>query len=427
MEGKHWRLAALVAVLLPLIVAKPAAGILTDMAAHWAGPLVGALEARGIVSGDEDLRFHPETPLTRAELAKLVVSGLGHGDEARLLGDYSSRFEDIPNWHWAKGYIESLSEIGAVEGYPDGRFGPGDEVSRAQLAVILVRIAGLGEQARLMRFEHTPFFDDREIPDWARGYVHVAQTAGLIAGFEDNTFRPLLPVTRAEGATTLFRLLATKGSVFHLSGTLVRFDQGTYQGVVRDSAGTETAFTMSPTAQYYRAGLPSHAGRVRPMDQVWIILGPDGIGSYMDARFADRLVTNLHVTARTVTGTLSGGGTRTAEVSPGALVYLDGRPASLSQLDGVAMAYLIFDRVTGEVRVLDGLNVSVSGRFVGLDTVPAAIAVEIDQDLKSLLLAADAIFVLNGQPVDRVELQEGDSLQLVLDQSGAATYVLAER
>lgn len=427
MVEKRKQAIAVGTALLILITARPAAGMLVDMRTHWAGPLVAALEARGIVSGDEDLRYHPDTPLTRAQLAKLLVTGLGYGEDAQLLGAYRSRFSDVPTWHWANGFIESLAETGGVEGYPDGRFGPADEVTRAQLAVIFARAAGLADQARYLRFEHTTYADDQDIPDWARGYVHVAQSAGLMAGFEDNSFRPLAPVTRAEGATALFRLLALKGRVFHLSGTLVSFDAQSLKGTVRDATGRETTFTMSPNAEYQRAGVPAYSGAIRLLDQVWIVLGPDSKGTFMDARYDDRLATKLTVAGKTLTATLPGGGTRIANVPDGALVYLNGRPAALSDLNGVSLAYIVLDRITGDARVVDGLSVSFAGTFADYNPAKRELALEVPEEIQVLPLTADAVVVRNGQPIQPDELQSGDRLQLVQNQAGAVTYVLAER
>lgn len=177
------RTALIGAAVLTLAVATPAAALLTDIGGHWAAPLIGALQARGIVSGDQFFRFNPEAPLTRAQLSKLLVTGLGSVDDAHLLAGYPSRFNDVPKWHWANGFVESLAESGAVQGYPDGTFGPEESVTRAQLAVIFVREAGLADQARLRQFEQTGYADDGTVPDWARGSVQVAQIVGLLEGF----------------------------------------------------------------------------------------------------------------------------------------------------------------------------------------------------------------------------------------------------
>ncbi|MBE3580926.1 MAG: S8 family serine peptidase [Thermoanaerobacteraceae bacterium] len=55
-----------------------------------------------------------------------------------------------------------------------------------------------------------PFTDAAEIPSWARGVVAAARERGLVVGFEDGTFRAGLPVTRAEAAALLVRYLGDR-------------------------------------------------------------------------------------------------------------------------------------------------------------------------------------------------------------------------
>lgn len=407
--------------------ARPAAGILTDIAGHWAGPLVAALESRGIVTGNERAQFEPDRPLTRAELAKLLVAGLGYGDDAALLSKYPSRYNDVPAWHWAKGYIESLAELGAVEGYPGGGFAPEEPITRAQLATILTRIAGGTEQARLLRFEPTGFADDREIPAWSRGFVQVAHRLGLMQGFEDRSFRPTQLVSRAEGSVALFRVLGYKGTTFHLTGTLLAFDVATGQGVLRTELGAERTFVMEPGAQYYRGGLPSHSGQIVPMDQVWIILGQGGKGRFLDARFADLLVRDLNVNGSELVATTDDGTEVRLTVQRGAVVYVDGQRAQLQQASGRARAYMLLDRTTGEVRALDVVSSSVSGSYVGWDSAGRRIQVEAEKQLRFYPYRTSVQVIVNGLPVAVADLQSGDTLDLVLDSSGTITHVLVKR
>ncbi len=50
----------------------------------------------------------------------------------------NQRYSDVEADAWFAPYIEEISEIGLVEGYPDGRFGAWDPVNRAELAKIIV-------------------------------------------------------------------------------------------------------------------------------------------------------------------------------------------------------------------------------------------------------------------------------------------------
>lgn len=407
--------------------ARPAMGLLSDMAAHWSAPLVGALEAKGIVSGDEQGRFQPDAPLTRAQLAKLLVTGLGHVEEAELLRQHPSRFRDIPSWHWARGYVESMAELAVIEGYPDGTFAPDDYVTRGQLALILTRVVGLTDQARALRFEPTSFRDDATVPDWARGAVNVARTANLMGGFEDNTFRPLQTVTRAEGSVALMRVLGFRGSIINLTGTIVRFDSGTGQGLLRNEGGQEHEFTMAPSAQYFRGGVPAAPSQIKLLDQVWIVLGEDSLGRHLDARFTDSLGRDLQVDGRSVRYINSRGVEERRTAQAGALVYVNGLPTTLDKAAGASRVYLLLDRMTGEVRALDAVHVSVVGRFSGMDLTQRKLQVETDGQFRLLSFAPDVRVLINSSPAGISDLYHGDRLELVLDSTDTVIYLLAER
>ena len=408
-------------------IARSASGTLVDMAGHWSAPLVAALEARGIISGDTSGRFNPDSPLARAEMAKLLVVGLGNEKDADLLREYPSRFTDVPGWHWAKGYIESLAESAVTDGYPDGTFGPADRVTRAQMALFLVRAAGLAEQARLMRFESTPYTDDAQIPDWARGAVHVALANGLMSGFGDQTFRPLQPITRAEGGVTLLRLLELKGAAYHVAGTLAEFNPTTRKGVIRDALGQETPFTMSRSAEYFRGGVPVAPQTVTPLDQVWIVLGDDGIGRLMDARYADMLTTGAVVTGQAVSVRLPDGSQGTLNVQPGALLFYHGRPAELSRVNGAPEVYVALDQATGEVRVLDAVNAPVQGEVVNVDVAQATVLINTDDDSKTLRVSPEAVLLINGVRATLAQVHAGDRVQIALDSHGVVVYLQVNR
>jgi hypothetical protein len=410
-----------------LFAATPARGVLVDMAGHWAAPLMGALEARGVVNGDESGRFDPEAPLTRAQLAKLLVIGLGHEDDAKLLSAYPSRFRDIPSWHWARGYIESLAESAIVEGYPGDLFAPADTVNRAQMAAVLVRAMGLNDQVRTMRFEPTTYTDDIDIPAWARGAVHVARAGGFMEGFADGSFRPLQPVTRAEGAVALSRLLGARGQLFHLTGTLVRWDSATRRGTVRDELGNEQAFTAASDAQYFRGGVAATAGQVRILDQVWLVLGNDGRVRFLDARHEDVLLNDLTVRGTRVTGTDGDGAQRSYTLQPGALVFVNGRLAAPEKAQGLSEVYLVLDRVSGEVRVLDGVHVAAEGWLLAYTPATRTLSIQTENELKRLPVAPDVMIVLDGERVQVSDLQVGDQLVVAVNENGAVVYMHVER
>lgn len=102
-------------------------------------------------------------------------------------------FTDIEN-HWAKEHIIKLAQLGIVSGYTDGSIKPNDNITRAEMVVILVKVASL-EPAEEINLN---FVDKDDIANWAAGYIQTAVDNNIIAGYEDNTFRPSKNLTREE-------------------------------------------------------------------------------------------------------------------------------------------------------------------------------------------------------------------------------------
>lgn len=101
---------------------------------------------------------------------------------------------DLPAGHEACGAITRLSQRGIMQGFPDSLFRPGDRLTRAQAAkLVVVTLGKAPDPAGAL-----PFPDTRG--HWAamQGYVQAAVAARAIAGYLDGSFRPEGPVTRAE-------------------------------------------------------------------------------------------------------------------------------------------------------------------------------------------------------------------------------------
>lgn len=57
--------------------------------------------------------------------------------------DAATNFTDVPADHWAAGAIRKVAELGLMKGDPGGTFRPDQPVTRAELAVVLLRLKGL--------------------------------------------------------------------------------------------------------------------------------------------------------------------------------------------------------------------------------------------------------------------------------------------
>ncbi|NJK66071.1 MAG: family 10 glycosylhydrolase [Microcoleus sp. SU_5_3] len=106
------------------------------------------------------------------------------------------RFSDIQN-HWAKQFIEGLTERGIISGFPDRTFRPDANLTRAQFATIVSK-AFPGKDLRT----YVPFVD---VPAsyWAAAAIQKAFTMRFISGYPDNIFKPENRITRAEGLVAL--------------------------------------------------------------------------------------------------------------------------------------------------------------------------------------------------------------------------------
>jgi|GEM_PF-4365149 len=116
--------------------------------------------------------------------------------------------------HWAERELMAAAALGIVQGYPDGSFQPSRQVSRAELAVMLYR-AELSEPTTVElpggivspAPELARLSDGDQVPGWAADAVAEALRSGLFVGYEDGSFRPDSPISRAELATVLHRVL----------------------------------------------------------------------------------------------------------------------------------------------------------------------------------------------------------------------------
>ncbi len=194
--------------------------------------------------------------LVRAVLALALILAL------LPVSAHAAGYSDVPEDFWGTEAIEALSDGGLLKGYGDGRFGPNDQLSVAQLATVITRICGGREYAKdgdyaygallycrdalnclpdlgdvkpgaykdacsremavymlvsgladTYDFSENSDFDPAVIPDFDsvseeyREQVAVSYQSGVIVGVDDcGTFAPKLTLTRAQLAVVLYRL-----------------------------------------------------------------------------------------------------------------------------------------------------------------------------------------------------------------------------
>ncbi|MBP1988832.1 S-layer homology domain-containing protein [Paenibacillus eucommiae] len=170
---------------------------------HWANRVIKALSAQHVIEGVNDTEFNPQSAVTRAEFIALLVRLL------QLKPVDGAAFADVPSGAWYAEAVGAAAAAGLTEGADGNRFMPEEEVSREQMAVMLLRACEImtGRKTGGANGSVDRFADQADISDWAQLYVRAAKEMGLVHGRESNRFEPLQPVTRAESAQAVYNLL----------------------------------------------------------------------------------------------------------------------------------------------------------------------------------------------------------------------------
>jgi len=161
------------------------------------------LAAAGVVSGYAGGMFYPENPVTRAQFAKIIVSALEkHTPQIDNAG--APTFCDVAysGSPYPFDYVEEATLLGIVQGYADGRFAPQENVTRLQLALMLVRAGGdtlatppAGYSCRFV-----------DVPGYARSAINTGLYNGLFSGKTATKFDPYSVATRGHVAKMVYGL-----------------------------------------------------------------------------------------------------------------------------------------------------------------------------------------------------------------------------
>lgn len=131
------------------------------------------------------------------------------------------QYRDVDTGSWAYPYIQDVTARGLFNGTGADRFSPNGTMTRAMLATVLARMAGVspdnGEDAG---------FTDVPAGTWYTGSVAWAAGCGVIQGMGDGTFRPMAPVTREQAATMLYRYAASADLVLPATAEKAEFTDG---------------------------------------------------------------------------------------------------------------------------------------------------------------------------------------------------------
>lgn len=179
-------------------------------AGDWFFDDLSLVYVAGIVNGSADGTFKPYAPVTRAHFAAFLARAFAV-DALDVPAPKTPTFTDVPSSFWGYAEIEAAARSGLVRGTGDGtRFSPNAPITRAQMAAMLCRAAGLDQE--VAEATAAPVLEMRVFTDvpqdyWASPDIAAAYGAGLVSGGSDGRFRPEETTTRAQAAAVIARAL----------------------------------------------------------------------------------------------------------------------------------------------------------------------------------------------------------------------------
>ena len=175
-------------------------------------------------------------------LAETVAGGEEEDPVVAPEVDNSGEFPDTKA-HWAKTEIATMAMGGIIKGNPDGTFKPDNNINRAEVAILLCRLAGNDDNTTSVN----PF-SDVMAGVWYGGCVSALKAMDVVKGNPDGTYKPTSDINRAEFLSLAMRLYTElMGDVEEVATTTAYTDLKTdwYTGTV--ATATKLGFVQGST------------------------------------------------------------------------------------------------------------------------------------------------------------------------------------
>lgn len=131
------------------------------------------------------------------EITETVRRARGHRNKKNDVKNTTSTSDVVGVLNSVKEKLITSDHSSYIVGYPDGNFGPNNTITRAEVATIFARLSkDQSTRANLA-------FKDVKNTDWFNKAVKIGVSQGFINGYNDGTFKPNKPITRAEFASVI--------------------------------------------------------------------------------------------------------------------------------------------------------------------------------------------------------------------------------
>jgi hypothetical protein len=171
----------------------------------WYYQAVDYVYRNQLFAGTSEEHFEPKTPMSRAMLVTVLWRLEG---QANI--DINQVFSDVPAGEYYARAVDWANRQEIVKGYGDSRFGPLDNITREQMAVILYKFAEFKGYDTSAAADLGIFHDSSSVSSWARDAVKWAVASQILTGKGNGILDPSGNASRAEAASILMRLLTNQ-------------------------------------------------------------------------------------------------------------------------------------------------------------------------------------------------------------------------
>ena len=200
------------------------------------------------VYGYPDGTVRPNGTITRAEVTTIFYRLLTSARRDEIFTSENS-FRDVNSSMWYNKATSSMAAGGYIQGYADGTFGAKKPITRAEFVCLAARFA-----TKTTGFAS---YTDVDNGHWAARSIAICASNGWVQGYEDGTFRPDQPITRAEAMTIINRMLGrgvSKGYVCKGAARFTDNDPGSwYYFEVLEATNDHEYRNARPFEQWIRA------------------------------------------------------------------------------------------------------------------------------------------------------------------------------
>lgn len=171
---------------------------------YWAYNELKFLVGNGYIQGVTSSYMQPDTNVTRAQFAALLLRLIGEEPLTKAQG----KFKDVSVSDWTAPIVEKAAQLGVMQG-SKGFFYPHKPITHEEMAVIVSRVSTKYGWKKSLTGSQTTV-DYRQVDSWAAGSVKDLQNRRLLGTTASKQFKPHATVTRAEAAVMLYRLLLVR-------------------------------------------------------------------------------------------------------------------------------------------------------------------------------------------------------------------------